>query len=140
MNLHILITQACVVDLVLSHRVFCGRVQHGSGRQPQNTCMFQRAAHVVHHSWAASLGALPAQGKPEQSSACHSTNPDDGWAAICEEQSQGLISSTVNCYEAVFMTTEIKLWLPAWLQQPPAMLGKTLHLSGQVCSGLLHET
>lgn len=67
--------------------------------------------HVAHHSWAAALAlCLPRGANTEGCLSQHQQM--DGWAAICKEQSPGLIGSTVNCYEAV----------PARLQQPTVVL------------------
>lgn len=43
---------------------------------------------------------------PTWRAACHSTHHTDVRAAICEGQNLGLIHSTSNAYETVFITTE----------------------------------
>lgn len=93
--------QICVVDLVLDQRVFWGRA--GQGRIFQSTLC--SPPQLGCWSWP-----LPAQGGLHGGLLV--TAQRDGWAAICEEQSQGLMSSAVNCSEAVFITRDIKSMAP----------------------------
>lgn len=101
------------------------------GRQPRSTCIFQSASGNP-PQLSCALGALPARGAYTEGFLSQHKQMD-GWAAICKEQSQDLISSTVNCWEAVFITRDVKSMAPCRAATAHRCAGETLHLSRQLC-------